>query len=261
MAARKINWGRVRSKIYLLAMIVGCCVYMVQYKWWFPLKGYKVEAQSNVIEQRLWEVFPRRCLSFWPYLLKDSKGLKEFLERDMPVIVETHMEGLGRFKTKIEWLKAWIKVEWRGKIWCISRDGRMWLFEQGSKNDDTGNLIWKLPEQGNAPESVNIQAPISGVFKTPLPTEVIASFLYDFDSFKWFEAASEVSWESRAGMNLFTLKLKNGTQKFELYLQPDKYPGYDVGQTIEDIFAKLKSEGGNHTIDATYEGKILLRNL
>ena len=62
-------------------------------------------------------------------------------------------------------------------------------------------------------------------------------------------------------MNLFILKISRGTQKFELQFQPEKYPDQDVGQTLEDIFSKLISEGGNHIIDATYEGKILLRGL
>ncbi|MBQ7196922.1 MAG: hypothetical protein IJS40_05890 [Synergistaceae bacterium] len=261
MAARKINWRRLRSRIYLLAMVAGFCFYIYDYKFWFVLEGYKVEAQSSVIEQRLWEIFPRRCLTFWPYLLKDSNGLKEFLERDMPVTVETRMTELGRFTTKIEWLKAWIKVEWRGKIWCISRDGRMWLFENGSKSDDTGRLIWKIPSQDTEGESANM-LPISGVFKAPIQTEVIASFLYDFEGFKWFEAASEISWERRAGMNLFILKLTNGTQKFDLYFQPDKYPGQDIGQNIEEVFEDAIKEGNRHVlIDATYDGKISLRNL
>ena len=259
MARRKKNWRRFRSRLYLLAMIAGLITYIIQYESWFALKGYRVEAQSNIIEKRLWEVFPQRCLTFWPYLLKDSKGLKEFLESDMPVTVEIRMEKFGRFRTKIEWLKAWVKVEWRGKIWSISRDGRMWLFEQGSKNEqETGHLIWKIHEND---AQKNIQAPPGGVFKSPIQTEAMASFLNEFNSFKWFEAAEEVTWESRAGMNLFILKLTNGAQKFELYLQPDKYPGQDVGGTVESIFSKLTKEGGNHIIDATYEGKISLRHL
>ena len=258
MAKRKKNWGRFRSRLYLLALIAGIVTYICQYKEWFALKGYRIETQSSVIEQRLWEIFPQRCLTFWPYLLKDSQGLKEFMERDMPVVIETHMEGLGHFVTRAEWLKAWVKVEWRGKIWCISRDGRMWLFEKGVGNDEeTGNLIWKIP----AKDDNNTQILMSGVFKSPLPTEIMASFLADFNSFKWLEAANEISLESRAGMNLFILEISSGTQKFELYLQPDKYPGQDVGQTVEDIFTRLMREGGNHTIDATYEGKILLRGL
>ncbi|MBQ9419272.1 MAG: hypothetical protein IJU31_02725 [Synergistaceae bacterium] len=261
MAKRKANWKRFRSRLYLLAILAGFVTYFVYYESWFALRGYRVEAQSSAIEQRLWEVFPRRCLTFWPYLLKDSRGLKESLESDMPVIVETHMESLGRFVTKLEWLRAWVRVNWRGKIWCISRDGRMWQFEQGSKADDeTGKLIWNIPEQKHQ-DGISVQTPMSGVFKSPLPTDIFASFLSEFNTFKWFEAASDVSYESRAGMNLFRLKLASGSQKFELYLQPDKYPNQDVGQTVDDIFLDLLKKGGNHVIDATYEGKILLRDL
>ncbi len=234
---------------------------MYDYEFWFALKGYEIEAQSSVIEQRLWEIFPRRCLRFWPYLLSDAEGLKEFLERDMPVRVETHMESFGRFKTKIEWLNVWVKVNWRGNIWSISRDGRMWLYENGTKNDDgIDGPVWSFSEKGNENENA-VQIPFSGVFKSPLPVETIAGFLYEFDTFKWFNSANEISFESRAGMNLFVLKISNGSQNFELHLQPDKYPGQDVGQTVDDIFAKLIREGGSHLIDATYEGKILLREL
>ena len=243
-------------------MIAGSITYVMNYKAWFALKGYKIEAQSYVLEQRLWEVFPKRCLSFWPHFMKDSKGLKEFLERDMPVVVDTRMEKLGRFVTRIEWLSAWVKVDWRGKIWCISRDGRMWLFEPGRQNDnDAGKLVWKIPDQGNVPADVTIQAPMSGVFKSPLATEVIASFLENFRRFNWYDSATEISWERRAGMDLFTLRLAYAQQRFELLLQPGKYSGQDLGATIDDLFSKLINEGGNYVIDATYEGKILLRKL
>ena len=73
--------------------------------------------------------------------------------------------------------------------------------------------------------------------------------------------AEEISWERRAGMNLFILKLQNGTQKFELYFQPDKYPNQDIGTTIEKSISNVISKGGNHIIDATYEGKIFVRGL
>ena len=175
----------------------------------------------------------------------------------MPVTVETHMESFGRFVTRAEWLRAWVKVNWRGSIWSISMDGRMWLYDQGSKDD--ANLtgpIWKISEKENAGEKN-----FSGVFKSPLPIATMAAFMRDFQTFEWFNSASEITLESRAGMNLFIFKISRGTQKFELQFQPEKYPDQDVGQTLEDIFSKLISEGGNHIIDATYEGKILLRGL
>ncbi len=237
-------------------------MYISQYKYWFTLKGYKVQTQSQALEQRLWEVFPKRCLTFWPYMLSDRNGIKEFLERDVPVTVNTEMNAFGKFTTSISWLEAWIKVEWRGQIWCISRDGRMWLFERGRRNDNSaGRLVWKIPDEGNNTEGVTPQAPMSGVFKSPISTEVIASFLDEFRGCRWFEAANEITWERRAGMDLFVLKLSHGTQKFELYLQREKYSGQDVGEIIEELFSRLINEGGNHVIDATYEGKVLLRSL
>ncbi|MBQ7733726.1 MAG: hypothetical protein IJT58_06885 [Synergistaceae bacterium] len=246
----------------LIVFIAGCVYRIAEYKSWFALRYYRIEAQSQALEQRLWDIFPQRCLAFWPYLLKDSRGMGEFLERDMPVTVETHMEGFGRFKTVINWLKAWVKVQWRGKIWCISRDGKMWLSEKGRPNEsEAGSVIWKIPEQGDLQDGVTISTPEFGVFDSPISTEIISSFVEEFSGYRWFDAATEITWERRAGMDLFVLKLSHGRQNFELFLQRDKYPGQDVGAILDELFSRLLNEGGSHIIDATYEGKILLRNL
>lgn len=234
-------------------------MYLSEYKYWFTLRDYRVESQSQFLEQRLWDVFPIRCLTFWPYLLNDSKNFADFLERDLPVKVSTKMDGFfsGRFTTKIEWLSAWVKVDWHGKIWCISRDGRMWTFERGRQNNDAaGKLVWKIQDDDNLTDSQ-----LTGVFKSPIKTEVIAAFLDEFSSCNWFEAATDITWQRRAGMNLFILKLSRSSQHFELYLQREKYSGQEIGSMIDALFSRLISEGGNYIIDATYEGKILLRSL
>ena len=240
-----------------MALAAGILFYIAQYESWFALKGYRIEADSVRIEQRIWEVFPRRCIDFWPYLLSDSKGMKEFLESDMPVTVSTHMESFGRFVTRAEWLKASLKVSWRGSLWSISADGKMWLYESGSKDDaELTGPVWIFHDKGDDDGKI-----FSGVFKSPLPVGVMTDFLRDFENFGWFSRAGEINLESRAGMNLFILKISNGSQKFEIDVQPEKYPDQDVGKTIEDILARLTGEGGNHIIDATYEGKILIRGL
>jgi len=259
---KKRNWGRFRSRLYLLALIAGIFFYIADYKNWFALKGYKIVADSAKIEQRIWEIFPRRCINFWPYLLSDSKGLKEFLESDMPVQVETHMESWGRFVTRAQWLHVWIKVNWHGNIWGISRDGKMWLYDQGAKNDaEVTGPVWKIFENEDSKTENENQIPFNGVFKTPLNIGIMENFLREFQTFDWFNRAAEITFESRAGMNLFIIKILNNKQKIEIQVQPDKYPNQDVGQTLEDIFEKLLIEGGSHIIDATYEGKILLRAL
>ncbi|MBQ3446055.1 MAG: hypothetical protein IJG37_00245, partial [Synergistaceae bacterium] len=125
----------------------------------------------------------------------------------------------------------------------------------------TGRLVWKIPDAGNSEEAITSDAPMTGVFTSPIDTGVIASFLEDFRGCRWFEAADDITWERRAGMDLFSLKLSHGGQKFELYLQRGKYPSQDLGAEIDELFDRLINEGGNHIIDATYEGKIVLRKL
>ena len=251
------------SRLFLLALTAGAMIYISDYKYWFVMRDYRVESQSPILERRLWEVFPKRCLTFWPYMFFDADGMKEFLERDMPVTVDTDMNGWGSFSTKIEWLKVWVKVEWRGFVWSVSRDGRMWRYQRGRQNDDdAGRLVWKIPDKGSQVDGITPDTPLTGVFKPPFSTEVIASFLDEFSMCQWYEAADNITWERRAGADLFFLRLSyKGGQSFHLYLQSDKYSGHDIGAEIDDLISRLKSEGGNYIIDATYEGKIVLRKL
>ena len=247
-----------RSRIFLLALIVGGLWRLNDYSAWMPLSDYRVEAQSPALEMRLWDVFPSRCLRFWPWLLRDAAGLQEFLERDIPVSMETRMPRLGQFVTTIRWLTPWLKIEWGGRTWCISREGRMWDVERTSPSF-TGSIkgpVWRLTHL-----IPGLDALPDGVFRSPISTDVIASLLEEHRGRAWFDAAQEIVWERRAGMDLFRLELVRGEQRFEVLLQSAKYAGQDIGALLDDVFSKLSKEGGDHMIDATYEGKIVLRPL
>lgn len=96
---------------------------------------------------------------------------------------------------------------------------------------------------------------------TPFRMEVIANFLSDYQNAPWFSSVREIIWDRRVGADLFHLVLVCGRQRIEILLQNAKYAGQDMAITIDDILKKLSSEGGDHVVDATYEGKILLRKL
>ncbi len=241
---------------------------MYEFKSWFALSNYEIDTQSKELEQRLWEIFPQRDVAFWPYLLKDSEALRDFLERDMPVSVNTQMLKLGKFKTEIKWLEPWVKVQWREKLWYISRDGKMWALDDEINRNFRGNdpkIIWRIPKDLPDSTSEGVSSddavPLFGVFKTPLSTQTMENFMNYFHDYSWFEFVSEVTWERRAGSDLFVLKLERNSQKFEVFIQRDKYSDQDLGSLIEDVFEELAHEGGNHIIDATYEGKIVIKAL
>ena len=245
----------------MFCIFCGILLRVYECKAWFALSGYEISAQSKALEQRLWEVFPQRDLKFWPYLLEDSKNLREFLERDMPVTVETKMLKFGKFKTEIKWIEPWLKVYWRERVWYISKEKKMWALDDEINRNFKGTdppIVWKIPK--DLP-GVGENMPLFGVFDSPLPTETIENFLNKFSECNWFQFVSEISWQRRAGSDLFVLDISKNNQRFELLIQNDKYAQQDLGLLIEDVFEELAKEGGNHIIDATYQGKIVLRHL
>ena len=101
----------------------------------------------------------------------------------------------------------------------------------------------------------------SGVFKSPVDTRAINKFLSEYQAYDWFSLIDQIIMDRRAGMDLFKIRLALDNQVFEILIQDGKYAGQDLGAAVNDILKKLAREGGNHVIDATYEGKILLRKL
>jgi len=250
-----------KLRVLFLVFLLGGAWRLWEYNVWMALSGYSVKADSPVLERRLWDVFPMRCLRFWPWMLRDAKGLQDFLERDIPVTVSTQMSGMGRFETVIRWLTPWLRVEWDGRLWCVSKEGRMWdaAGTPGAPSlESLKGPVWRL-----APLEGGGQLPPSGVFdsRSFVPADVIAGFLDEYGGYGWFETVREIMWDRRAGADLFRLKLVRGGQNFEVLIQRVKYAGQDLGVAIEDILNRLSQEGGNHLIDATYEGKVLLRSL
>lgn len=247
-------------KLLLFVTLLGGAWRLCEYSEWMSLKGYRVEAESQDLEKRLWEIFPTRSLRFWPFFLKDLGGMEEFLERALPVTVSTQMSEFGRFITTMKWLRPWLKVWWRDRLWFVSRDGRMWDARDSggvyTHYSGAKGPVWQL-----ASLSGDMRPLPSGVFSSPVSMDAVADFFREYQEYSWFGSVEEIVWDRRAGADLFRLSLVRGKQKFEILMQQSKYGGQELGAMLEEILEKLAKESGNHRIDATYEGKILLQSL
>jgi len=246
-------------KFLLFVMLLGGVWRLYEYNEWMSLKGCRIEADNQALEKRFWKILPARSVRFWLFFLRDAKGVGEFLERVLPVTVSARMAGFGRFVTTMKWLKPWLKVQWRGRLWCISREGRMW--DASGSGESSGGLEAKGPVWRLASLSDDVRPVSSGVFLSPVSINAVAAFLQEYQDYSWFSSVREIVLDRRAGAELYRLTLVRGKQKFELLIQRSKYGGQELGAMLEDILEKLAREPGNHRIDATYEGKILLQNL
>jgi hypothetical protein len=112
-----------------------------------------------------------------------------------------------------------------------------------------------------AEPSGDVRSLPAGVFPSLFSIETIEDFLTRFGSESWFQNIEEVVLDRRAGADFFNLRFIRGRQEFTILLQKDKYRGQELNIALEHIVERLQKEGGNHLIDATYEGKIVVKNL
>jgi hypothetical protein len=174
------------------------------------------------------------------------------------------MTGMGVFTTEIKSLSPWVIVEWRGQVWCVSKEGRMWNAADEKLNvlglDLPRRPLWRIPFL-SAESSGDMYPLPSGVFPSLFSLETIEDFSTKFGSELWFKNVEEIVLDRRAGADLFNLRFIRGGQEFRILLQKDKYKGQELNIALEHILKGLQKEGGNHLVDATYEGKIVVKDL
>ena len=227
------------------------------------MREMSVNACSPDLEERYWDVFPSRSLRFWPSFMRKARDLEVFLERTTPVLVNTRMTGMGSFVADIRFLSPHVVVEWQGEMWCISKEGRMWnLAERGFGFRDLEipmRPVWRVCAP--SPVGENERVLPSGVFPSIFSTEVIDGFLEGFGNASWFDGVEEIAVSRRAGDDLFELRYAREGINFTILIQKSKHDLEELSLALEYILNRLRLEGGNHLIDATYNDKVVVKSL
>jgi hypothetical protein len=236
---------------------------------WMSMSEIRVNAATPVLEEKYWAVFPSKCLRFWPMFIRKSQDVAVFLERTNPVLVKTRMTGIGSFAVDIDLLSPRIVVEWKGELWCISKEGRMWNLADGS----LGLMDLKVPQKPvwrvivSSVINENEQLMPRGVFPSIFSIDAIDDFLDGLRDAPWFGGVEEVVLDRRAGDYLFKLRYVRDGKDFAILIQSDKYEWEELSLALEQILADLAREDGSRLIDATYwderqkQNKIVVRDL
>ena len=230
---------------------------------WMSMGEITVIAATPALEERYWDVFPSRCLSFWPLFIRKSQDVAVFLERTNPVFVETRMTGIGSFVVDIKMLSPHIVVEWKGGLWCISKEGRMWSLADGSFGLTDLKIeqkpLWRVLDSSVVNESGQLLP--GGVFPSIFSIDAIDDFLNELRDASWFDGVEEIALDRRAGDDLFQLRYVQGGKNHAILIQRGKYEWGELSLALEDILGRLRPEDGSYLIDATYKDKIVVKKL
>ena len=255
--------GLLWFKIAFCSMLLGGLWRLNERYLWMTMDDLAVNAVTPALEERYWDIFPSRCLRFWPMFLRDSLDVAVFLERTNPVLVETRMTGIGSFVVDIKLLSPHIVVEWQGEMWCISKEGRMWSLADGSfglrdiKIDQ--KPLWRVLTSSAVREGRQLLP--GGVFPSIFSIDAIDDFLKELRDASWFDDVEEVALDRRAGDDLFRLRYVRDGKNYTILIQRGKYEPGELGVALEDVLGRLRREDGSHLIDATYKDKIVVKKL
>ncbi|MDR1649541.1 MAG: hypothetical protein LBR71_04705 [Synergistaceae bacterium] len=247
----------------VVPMLLGGLWRLNEYCLWMSFRELSVEAADPALERRFWDVFPSSSLRFWPFFARKSKDIEAFMERTLPVLTDIRLKGFGRFTVRVQPLTPRMIVEWRGEVWCVSREGRMW--NAGDRSLWIPGLeiprkpLWRVASLSEVSGGGDGLSAPGGVFPSLVSIDFVEDFLSAFGGESWFEDVREVSLERRAGSDLFRLRLVRGQQEFTLLIQRDKYEGKGLNETLRHVLDILSKEGGSHIVDATYKNKIVVR--
>jgi hypothetical protein len=172
------------------------------------------------------------------------------------------MTGFGTFLTNMDLLSPWLLVEWRGQVWCLSREGRMWNTADEDARIEGLNIpekpLWRIrtdSAEGN-------EAPVpKGVFPFLFSVEGIERFLEGFGKSSWFGYVEDVTVDRRGGADIFTLRCVRGKRTLTILIQKNPQGWQELNTALEHILERLWREGGDHLIDATYEDRVVVGEL
>ena len=258
MAFKKPSWLGLALCSTLLGALLGLDDRYAP----LAVREYCVKADSPAMEKLFWDVFPSRHARYWPLFLSKARDAGAFLEKTRPVRVETRVTGFGSFVTEIRPLSLWVAVQWRGQLWYVSQEGQMWnAAEEVAAPIPLLRLLWRVSASFDNLKQDRYPPP-KGVFPSVFPMESIEGFLKGLGGAPWFGGVREVDLDRRAGSELFKLRLVRGEQEFVILIQKDKHEWRNLETAVGDILDSLYREGVKRLlIDATYEGKIVLREL
>ena len=230
---------------------------------WMSMREMRVNAANPVLEERYWDIFPSQCIRFWPLFMRKSQDVASFLEKTNPVLVKTRMTGMGSFVADIKLLSPRLVVEWKDRVWCISKEGRMWNLADGSFGLRELKIplkpLWRMLASSVVGEDEQLLP--SGVFPSIFSTDAVDDFLRGLGNASWFDDVEEVTVDRRAGDDLFELLYAREGRYCKILIQKDKYEWEYLSIALEHILDRLGKENASRLIDATYKDKIVVKDL
>lgn len=254
--ASKVKSIRYYILVFILSFLAGSYFFFFESFGFFSLNGYVLETPNAEVEKRFWELLPPECIRYWPALVFKSSQIRALMEKTIPVKVSTEAKGVGLFHTRVSYIEPWLKIEWRGNVWHLSKEGCMWATELSFK--DFKSPVWKVSEALTRYSDIGKSITPDGVFPAMFSVEELERFEAIIKVKSWYTDVEYVDFDRRTGEILLRILLNINGRKILLIINGEENKISEIDMLLKQILPQIDLRDREILIDMSYPDKVVV---
>ena len=258
--------GRNGRKLLWLALLLGVfCGFESHYQI-LRLVELTITPPGSLPDQVLWRSIGSFSRRFWLIPLVRRESIARELEERFPADIAVSVSGWGLISIAVKPHIPWIEISYQGKEYTLSSSGYIWpktlsIPETGdpAKKAPLPLWVWGKGLQGPFSDSNRKDAVVQ---RSALPLEDLHKWQENLTRQKWLGRPIYAVVSTRGGERFLKIVAQRNEQRIQLELD-DQTDGWEtVFSAARQILGEQeRSEAKIVVIDATYEGKIVARNV
>jgi hypothetical protein len=215
----------------------------------------------------LWRSIGSLSRRFWVIPVLRREAIARELGERYPAEITFSISGWGRIMIKARSYVPWLDLVYQGREYVLSTDGHIWPksfsidAKPGKAAGDKALPIWYWDK--------NLQGPFGDidrrdkiVQKSILPTEDLRRWQEKLSRQGWLGKPISITASLRGGTRILKVVAQRNNQRIQLELGDHTENWETIFSATRKILAeKAQAEEPGLVIDATYEGKIVARNV
>lgn len=258
--------GGVKLLIVFLVLLIGVAYAAESRYAFFRLIEVNTSAPEIIDASTIWGTVTSQEERFWPAFFINREKHEKILEKFYPVKAHITFKSWGRFFVTITKLNPSLKMYWGTRYWYVFNNGKAWSVHLPSNKhlnceEATSKpiLVWS----SDRPLPINLENNDGNIHNTSLNFALLGEWYRHINTLHW---AKDIKYimaliKNRKPYVELVFSDKNGNDGVHVILNNNPENWIEYGMAINKLYPDLKNASENVLIDATYNNKILIKNI
>ena len=262
--SKQANPGR---KLLWFALLLGILCGFENHYQVLRLVELRVTPPGSLPDPVLWRSIGSLSRRFWVIPVLRREAIAQELGERYPAEITVSISGWGRIMISAQSYVPWLNLVYQGSEYVLSTDGHIWpksfsIDAKPRKAAGDGAIpLWHWDKSLQGPfGDLNRRDKI--VQKSTLPIEDLRRWQEKISKQGWLGKPTSVTVSLRGGTRILKVVAQRNNQRIQLELGDQIENWETIFSATRKILAEnVQAEETSLVIDATYEGKIVAKNV